>query len=68
MSLLVLRRLAWLLVVASPCLASPSVAAAVEYVSHQPTRPLPQASNRPLAAGPAKFVDVNRGDDAADGS
>jgi hypothetical protein len=48
-----------------------STAAAVgakEFASHAPLRPLPQASQRPLAAGPTKFVDPARGDDAHDGS
>ena len=31
-------------------------------------RPLPTASSRALADGPSKFVDGNKGDDAADGS
>ncbi len=41
---------------------------AAEFTSHAPVRPLPQASSRPLAAGPAKFVDAKNGDDANDGS
>jgi hypothetical protein len=38
------------------------------YASHPPMRPLPQATKRPLAEGPARFVDPAKGDDAADGS
>jgi hypothetical protein len=41
---------------------------AAEFLSHAPIRPLPAASNRAKAAGPAKFVDAVRGDDAGDGS
>lgn len=37
-------------------------------ISHAPLRPLPQASSRPLAKGPALFVDATRGSDASDGS
>lgn len=37
-------------------------------ISHPPMRPLPVASQRPKAAGPAKFVDCARGNDANDGS
>ena len=37
-------------------------------LSHQPTRPLPVASDRPMASGPAKFVDAQNGNDQADGS
>lgn len=45
-----------------------AVAAKPAFRSHPPMRPLPQASRRPLAKGPAKFVDAKRGDDAGDGS
>lgn len=47
-----------------------SLASAAEPVwrSHPPQRPLPVASQRPRADGPARFVDPLRGDDAADGS
>jgi hypothetical protein len=38
------------------------------YASHPPMRPLPQATKRPLAEGPARVVDPAKGDDAADGS
>lgn len=37
-------------------------------VSHPPMRPLPEGATRPLAAGPAYYVDGVRGDDSADGS
>jgi len=40
---------------------------AVEF-STPPIAELPQPSDRPRDAGPAKFVDAARGDDAADGS
>ncbi len=36
--------------------------------SHPPIRPLPKASSRPLADGPAFFVDTNQGNDDNDGS
>src|SRR5262245_38534005 len=36
--------------------------------SHPPLRAFPQASNRPLAAGPAYYVDAKNGDDSQDGS
>ncbi len=42
--------------------------AAPAFRSHPPMRPLPVASQRPLAAGAAKFVDAAQGDDANDGS
>ena len=41
---------------------------ATEYRSHAPKRPLPRASERPLADGPAAFCDAARGDDSRDGS
>ena len=44
------------------------VEAADAYRSHSPIRPLPQASPRPLGAGPMKFVAAQAGDDANDGS
>lgn len=43
-------------------------AAAAEFASHAPVRPLPQASSRPLAAGPAKFVDGTKGNDENNGT
>lgn len=43
-------------------------AAQAEFASHRPMRPLPQPSERPLAEGPAYYVDAARGDDANDGS
>ncbi len=42
--------------------------AAASYKSHPPLRPLPQAFNRPLAAGPVFFTDASEGDNANDGS
>jgi hypothetical protein len=47
-----------------------SIAAAADqrFASHTPPRPLPIANNRPLAAGPAKFVDANKGNDDAAGT
>lgn len=36
--------------------------------SHAPMRPLAKPSGRPLAEGPARFVDAIKGSDAADGS
>jgi len=39
-----------------------------EFLSHPPMRPLPEPSKRPIAKGPARFVDAARGDDANDGS
>lgn len=42
-------------------------AAAVEF-STPPLVPLPKPAQRPFDPGPAKFVDAERGDDAADGS
>jgi hypothetical protein len=47
-------------------LTPPAVGA--EFDSHPPMRPLPQASKRPAATGPALHVDAAKGDDAADGS
>ena len=38
------------------------------YRSHPPVRPLPRASGRPLAKGPALFVDTLKGNDANNGS
>src|SRR5688572_14838900 len=49
-------------------LLSPSMAAADTYASHPPIREMPKPSNRPLAEGPAKFVDATTGSDTADGS
>jgi len=49
-------------------LALPKLAAADPVASHAPMRPLPVASDRPLAAGPAFYVDPVRGDDAGNGS
>jgi hypothetical protein len=42
--------------------------AAGKIVSHPPMRPLPSASNRPLAKGPSYFVDPVKGADAQNGS
>jgi hypothetical protein len=50
--------------------AQPAHAAAdaAEFRSHPPLRPLPTPSQRPLAPGPARFVDAAKGNDANDGS
>ena len=50
--------------------ASAGWAAAAEdaRLSHTPMRPLPEPSARPLADGPASFVDPVGGDDAQDGT
>src|SRR5690349_8908730 len=45
-----------------------SYAADSKYASHAPMRSLPVAQKRALAAGPKKFVDAKRGDDAAKGT
>lgn len=44
------------------------VAAQRKFASHIPMRPLPTAFDRPLAKGPAYFVDAAGGDDKNDGS
>jgi len=44
-----------------------TVAAQDAVRSHPPMRPLPAATDRPMDAGPAKFVDPSRGNDANDG-
>ena len=49
-------------------LALPTLAPAGPPASHAPMRPLPVASNRPLAPGPAYYVDPLHGDAAGDGS
>jgi hypothetical protein len=60
-----------------PCLAAvllhavalPLAAADARFASHPPMRPLPVASQRPLAtAGPSRFVDPHRGSDDQDGT
>lgn len=38
------------------------------YKSHPPLRPLPEASSRPVAPGPGRYVDAAKGSDANDGS
>jgi hypothetical protein len=45
-----------------------SAAAQPAYRSHQPLRPLPAASHRPLDKGPAYFVDPVNGDDRQSGT
>ena len=37
-------------------------------ISHPPVRPLPEASDRPMSEGPARFVDCVRGDDSQQGT
>lgn len=51
-------------------LAVPSLSFGAEpaFLSHPPIRPLATLSKRERSAGPAKFVDQARGDDANDGS
>lgn len=49
-------------------LSSPAVAESVDFLTHEPMRPLPGASMRPMSDGPSRFVDSNRGADASDGS
>src|SRR5262249_45709637 len=39
-----------------------------QFLSHPPMRPLPTPSKRPLAAGPARYVDAAKGSDQHDGS
>src|SRR5262245_48895594 len=68
----------WFAVVAGLCLAGAAelapgarpahAAEPAAFRSHPPTRPLPAARDRPLAAGPKLFVDVVRGDDANAGT
>ncbi len=41
---------------------------AERFMSHPPLRPLPQATQRPLESGPARYVDAKLGDDQSDGS
>lgn len=48
-----------------PLSASPAEQPA--FRSHPPMRPVPVPSSRPLAAGPARFVDPVKGSDQADG-
>lgn len=43
-------------------------AQAVEYLSHPPLRELPRPSDRPMAEGPAYFVDAAKGDDQGSGA
>lgn len=43
-------------------------AGAAQYRSHPPIRPLPPPADRPMADGPAYFVDPVRGNDRAPGS
>ncbi len=49
-------------------LLTADLAPAQEFRSHPALRPLPQPSDRPLAKGPAKFVDAAKGDDAQGGT
>ncbi len=49
-------------------LSSVGLAAESRFASHPPERPLPQASDRPLGAGPAYYIDVANGRDANPGS
>ncbi len=45
-----------------------SLSAQTKYASHAPMRPLPVATQRPLAKGPTFFVDAAKGNDAWDGT
>jgi hypothetical protein len=54
----------WLLIPAAGGVAAQPAA----FRSHAPTRPLAAPSDRPLADGPALFVDAAKGDDAHDGT
>lgn len=56
------------LVLAALLLGTQAHAEPTTWASHAPMRALPTPSARPLAAGPAKYVDAARGDDAANGS
>lgn len=49
-------------------IAARSCGAVERWASHPPTRPLPPPSKRPLAEGPALFVDPVRGKDDNDGT
>ena len=47
----------------------PATAAdSLTYLSHAPLRSLPPIAARPAAAGSARYVDANRGDDSTEGS
>src|SRR5712672_1135500 len=46
----------------------PALAAADHVASHAPMRPLPTATDRPMATGPAYYVDPLHGTAAGDGS
>src|SRR4051812_10978664 len=68
------RLLRLLRLLTATCLAltllsvSVSFADATIYPSHPPLRPLPMAADRPLAEGPAFFVDAGKGDDGDAGT
>jgi hypothetical protein len=68
MQLLAIRRVAVAFVLASAGLNSFPVSALEEFISHAPARPLPRASARVVADGPAKFVDGSRGNDSNPGT
>jgi len=57
-------RVRWLLFL----LFAQFAAALCAKTSHSPMRPLPSPSSRPMADGPARFVDARRGSDRQDGS
>lgn len=48
--------------------ASAQAEDAPKFASHPPLRPLPEPSDRPMAKGPAYFVDATKGDDASSGA
>ena len=49
------------------CIAGEAAEGPGVYASHPPMRPLPVSAVGNLPAGPLKFVDIARGDDASDG-
>jgi hypothetical protein len=62
------RKIFWIAsaVAFSFCISRPSWADTQKFASHPPMRALPTASKRPLAGGPAYYVDV-KGNDQHDG-
>ena len=62
------RRLGQSLLLSVLTLAGISQLSAAEFASHPPVRPLPQAIQRALGTGPAKYVDIQRGDNAFAGT
>ena len=60
----------WLVCVALVMFFPPPLPAqeTTQYKSHPPMRPLPEPSSRPLASGPAVYVDPGKGSDTNNGS